>query len=407
MSRVERGKWKLVSSRSTTSKRKPGVMKIDVVPAPAATAAPLSGSRGQRRAFERPHHGGADGDDPPASRRARAIASAVAGGMSKRSGSIRCSCTSSAVTGLKVPMPDVQRDKGAFDAALVEALQELLREVQAGGGGGDRPGFARPDGLIALAVFRAVGTGDVGRQRHMPERLEVRLDLDREVDGVAAVLVLGDDDRLDLRAEAKARPDSGLASGLRQAVPALRSELLDQQELDGASLRPRRPSPTWPAIRRAKSRAGITRVSLAIMRSPGRRKRGRSRMFAWRPAPVASSRSRRLVPRGAACWAIALSGRSKSKSRTSIKGTTATARSMEAAGKGGRGRLCQRSRIELVAQPLADEVEGDGRRARGRRRERRQPTSRRRASSVRRRSCCPSSPPAVAARSRERRGPPR
>ena len=59
---------------------------------------------------------------------------------------------------------DVQRDVGdvGAGAALVE---DLRREVQAGGGGGDGAALAGEDGLVALAVGGAVAALDVGRQR--------------------------------------------------------------------------------------------------------------------------------------------------------------------------------------------------------------------------------------------------
>ena len=130
---------------------------------------------------------------------------------------------------------DVQGDECAFDAAPVELLQELLREMQAGRGSGDRSGFTSPDGLVARAVLGSIGACDVGRQGHMPERVEMRLDLLRELDGVPPVLLLADDDRFDLGAEEQAHADPGLAPGPRQAMPSPRSDLFDQQQLDEAA----------------------------------------------------------------------------------------------------------------------------------------------------------------------------
>jgi hypothetical protein len=57
---VLRGRWKLVSSRSTTRKRKPGVMKMSVSPCAGRVPCPARGR------FQRAQRGGAHGHDAAA-----------------------------------------------------------------------------------------------------------------------------------------------------------------------------------------------------------------------------------------------------------------------------------------------------------------------------------------------------
>src|SRR5688500_1827941 len=72
--------------------------------------------------------------------------------------------------------------------------------------------------------------------------------------------------------------------------------------------------------RRPISRAGYTRVSLAISRSPERSSAGSPDTLVSCHLPSARlTTSRREAPRGAGVWAICESGRSKSKSDTSMR----------------------------------------------------------------------------------------
>ena len=61
MNSVERGRWKLVISTSTTRKRKPGVMKMSVSPDEG-----LQRAGAARGAFEQAQAGRAHGNDAPA-----------------------------------------------------------------------------------------------------------------------------------------------------------------------------------------------------------------------------------------------------------------------------------------------------------------------------------------------------
>ena len=74
----------------------------------------------------------------------------------------------------------VQGDGRRLDPPLRQPSHQFRREVQAGGGRGRRPGLAREDRLVAVAVGRRVraldvgGQGDVALRRQ--RRLEVALD---------------------------------------------------------------------------------------------------------------------------------------------------------------------------------------------------------------------------------------
>ncbi len=75
----------------------------------------------------------------------------------------------------------MQRDFGRFDAAVVQRLDQPRREMQSRGRRGDGPSRGREDGLIPGAVCLGVGALDVGRQRHVSDRV------DRGVDVTAVV----------------------------------------------------------------------------------------------------------------------------------------------------------------------------------------------------------------------------
>ena len=106
---------------------------------------------------------------------------------------------------------DMQRDARGGDAGVGERGQQLGREMQAGGGRGDRAVVAGEQGLVVGAVLRiGHAAADVGRQRHRAALLEGCEEARaRRVEGEddRAVLVLG----LDRGAEApaKAMPSPG------------------------------------------------------------------------------------------------------------------------------------------------------------------------------------------------------
>ena len=101
MNRVERGRWKLVRSRSTARNRKPGVMKMSVSPlhglmAPSWRRDTDSSSRSEVVPI--------DTTRPPRMRVA-STARAVAGETSPHSACIVWASVSSTRTGWKVPAP--------------------------------------------------------------------------------------------------------------------------------------------------------------------------------------------------------------------------------------------------------------------------------------------------------------
>ena len=107
-----------------------------------------------------------------------------------------CSWTSSAVIGLNVPMPTCRVIEATSAPRGADAFESLVGEVQAGGRSGDRARVAREDGLIGGAILELVcrgrgdGPPDVGRQRQMPEALEVGFDRFIETNRAPAVRVV-------------------------------------------------------------------------------------------------------------------------------------------------------------------------------------------------------------------------
>ena len=73
--------------------------------------------------------------------------------------------------GLERAVSHVQRDLGAPNAARVESIEQLAREVQTGRRRGYRPARARIHRLVSLAVRQAIAAFDVRRQRNVTETL--------------------------------------------------------------------------------------------------------------------------------------------------------------------------------------------------------------------------------------------
>ena len=110
------------------------------------------------------------------SRLARLIVSAAASLIEKRSASTVCASTSIDAHRLKRAVADVQRDGRALDAPLVQRVEKLRREMQAGGRRRDRAALARIHGLIPLAIALRVVALDVRRQRHVADLVDRVLD---------------------------------------------------------------------------------------------------------------------------------------------------------------------------------------------------------------------------------------
>ncbi len=145
---------------------------------------------------------------------------------------------------LKGPQADMQRDLGGLNAARADLLQDLRREVQAGGGRGDRAPrlFAGKDGLVARAVVGRVRPVDVRRQRDVPDALDDGEEVRHrsKAQRPLAEGAAGDDFGLEQRRRARLRTllrgkeqafaHADLASGMHQRQPFVRCELAREQD---------------------------------------------------------------------------------------------------------------------------------------------------------------------------------
>ncbi len=73
---------------------------------------------------------------------------------------------------LKRPGTDVQGDKGALHARLIQPYQHIVVEMQTGGRRCDGTRMARVHRLITFAVARVVRAFDIGRERNMTDAFE-------------------------------------------------------------------------------------------------------------------------------------------------------------------------------------------------------------------------------------------
>lgn len=136
---------------------------------------------------------------------------------------------------------DVEGDLGGFYATVVEAGQNLRREVKTGGGCGDGSALAGVYGLIAVAIGAGIGAGDVGRKRDVADCFHASEEVVHrgETDVALAKLAAGDDLGLELVliAEEEMLSDSDLASGANEAFPIVRFalQLSCEQDFDTAA----------------------------------------------------------------------------------------------------------------------------------------------------------------------------
>ncbi len=197
-------------------------------------------------ALQDPRAGGADGDDPAARR---------VGGPFLQPGRDRVGLPMHDV--ILQPL-DLHRPEGAEadvegDEGVVEAGQQLGREVEPGGRRGHRAELVRVDGLVALAVVDSRRSGriqvqgeglppfkDVGRNRHVAEGLEI--DLPEEAEDPLAALQglehLGLQGRGARLAGAEAEPHTGEGplGRFHQGGPVAGAGFLDQEERKGPVL---------------------------------------------------------------------------------------------------------------------------------------------------------------------------
>ncbi len=131
---------------------------------------------------------------------------------------------------------DMQRDLGKGDAPGPERGQQIIVEMQRGGGGGDGTGMAGEDGLEIVAVLRVWGAQrrDIGRQRHVARLCQRRVE--------RRPLKVEDQRRLpvrDLRHARRQPPGKGdllplfqLPQGFDQRRPAALRARFGQRDLD-------------------------------------------------------------------------------------------------------------------------------------------------------------------------------
>ena len=121
---------------------------------------------------------------------------------------------------------------------LPDTLQQLRREVQAGGGRGGRAVHLGVDGLVALTILQLLL--DVGRQRHLAQTIQhLQKDaLVKEAHQTVAVWQLLRDFRFQLPiAEGDLRAGTQLLAGTNKALPHVISPVDEQQYLAGAAAR--------------------------------------------------------------------------------------------------------------------------------------------------------------------------
>ncbi len=157
---VEQGRWKFVSSPSTTRQAYPGWMRSRVSPLEAGRGPARCGSAALSRARTVVVPTATTGA-PRA--RARAIASAAAGVTTYRSACIGWSSRSCTCTGWNVPSPTCSVIV-AISQPRREPIEQRLRQVQPRGRRGDGAVVPRVDGLVALRVLERIVALDVRRQ---------------------------------------------------------------------------------------------------------------------------------------------------------------------------------------------------------------------------------------------------
>ena len=302
MNSVERGRWKLVISASTVAE---AVARRDEDVGRAATmrgacrprAAALSSSR-------------SDVVPTATMRLPRALRGVERGGRRRPrhrrvSACILWSSVSSALTGRNVPAPTCSVTKRALDARRVEPANSSGVKCRPGRRRRHRALLARDrwSGSRAVALVVRALRGDVGRQRHMADRVQRLVEKRRRTDRSASVT----------------SPPSPFSTTVASSVPSKQAlpswpkldAVADGQPLAG-------PHEGQPAVggdahdaashrhcaelRRAAatplSCAGMTLVSLKTSTSPGSSSDGRSRTSGRRaPAPRLDHQQPRSVAR--------------------------------------------------------------------------------------------------------------
>ncbi len=166
MNSVERGRWKLVSSRSTA--RKLEARRDEDV----GLAGPWLASRRHavaRHRFEQPQRRRADRDDAAAAGACRLDGARGGLGTSPHSACMVWASVSSTRTGWNGAGADMQRDARRGDAGVGKRGHQVGREVQARGGAATGAVVSGEQGLVIGAVLRVGGAAaDVGGRGTAP-----------------------------------------------------------------------------------------------------------------------------------------------------------------------------------------------------------------------------------------------
>ena len=204
---------------------------------------------------------------------------------------------SSAVTGLNVPAPTASVRSAISTPRARGPSKDLLGEVESGGRRGDRERLAREDGLVGLAVLRAVGrpapagcreaAGRGRSARAGPRRLSrSNIDPRRAVVSTFATRASRPSSNRIVRPLFARRPGFARACQRGSPLDRAKEEDLDEPVLLVAAVEPRRRTRT--SLRTSRSPAGA---------DPEARRSGGARS----PPSSRSSTSSRLVPRGRGC----------------------------------------------------------------------------------------------------------
>ena len=145
---------------------------------------------------------------------------------------------------LERAVADVQRDGRPLDCARIEPRDRRLAEMQAGRRRGNRAAAPRVNGLVAFPVRRVRRAFDVGRQRHLADRVDGGVDISAigtpQADGSPAEGAPFEDLGLEHHAvplEPHAATGAQLLPGMHQRVPAILVEAPEQQALHLAAAR--------------------------------------------------------------------------------------------------------------------------------------------------------------------------
>src|SRR5579864_376523 len=139
---------------------------------------------------------------------------------------------------LKSPQPDVQRDLGSLDPALLQARKNLRREMKSGRGCSNRSSLAGVHRLISLPVARSIFPGNIWRQWNMPKPLQLSPEIRHrlEADAALAKAPTANDfrDKVPILPKKQPFPNSDFSPRTHQALPFIPRDLLGQQHLDTA-----------------------------------------------------------------------------------------------------------------------------------------------------------------------------